>query len=320
MTYEQNWHDVIINGNLNVNQLNSMNSNSPVTRGMERNRDNAPVEVSDFTRFVSSFDIQIDQYRFLDDDNTPVTLLIAEPVPDNVLNGHNNATRQEEQSVNGYTLTQGISYMDLHAREPRQQSESRKIEVDARPGEEGQYLSQLWLKGKDHDTVTFFSEIYTTLQHEPDRKYLIGLVSEDVGIKSGIDGNMFAISDIVLGSTGHNKREIRNKKIGLLSGHKISKKDNLQVYIEAYNFDVKKDGSVYQIQYSLEPASRRTRQAQGSPVSLVWQSNTMSPMDFQFFEVELENIPPGDYRLTLTLSETQSGRTAKGTAPVEITR
>jgi len=312
MEYERRWNQAIFHSGANARMLGDLLSPKMAAHDMQMIRARAPQSQSIYERNLITYPLMHRQYRFLDDGTGPVTFVFMHPSPR--LHQLTDMLDQEAGiNVAGYLLRQGFHLYTDGERTDRHidehVSEIREIESAT-----GAFYTSAVFPVADSDTrIQLFSELYLrpgSAFAEIMSRSLVGVsrewIASDVPIRD--DGSL-VISDLVLGSTGKQPVRIRSAEMGVLSGYEINVEDDLQVYFEVYNLKPADNGEHrYSITYKLIQEGRRWLffRRRTPEVSLAWEASSLSPRDYQFFEVDLSHADSGNYTLEIIVTDNRT--------------
>ncbi len=129
------------------------------------------------------------------------------------------------------------------------------------------------------------------------------------------------VSDLVLGIEVPPELEDEALPFPLVPTDRIWRGDVLRVYMEVYRLRGAEDGSYpYALDFRLEAwnptadAPRRER----TPVSVSYEIEGREAREAQSFDLGVGHLPPGPYRLTVTVTDRVSGQAVVRSAPVTI--
>ena len=330
--YDRAWHNAIRRDRINSGHLRNSISRQRARLATEKVYDTAPTDTSVYERQLQNYELDLKEYRFLDDEGNPELFYIITSDP------------REFYDEYGYMINnQGERFnerdYDMHIK----QGVSHFGEDNTRLGVNMYQLPKIYQsdKGENHDPFTShsialadneesyaiaFSELYFGEQGDedyPDSWSLIGMEKNNARPIPTLDyekGDL-VLSDIVLGSPGRDTVAVRDEHIGILeNGYKLEEGEDLQVYFEGYYFEESDSDYIpYEVEYRIESSGRSWWPfSSSSEQSLTWEAGTDSWRDKQYFEVEPADVDPGKYELHITVTETDSGREASRSVEFEI--
>lgn len=308
MEYERRWNQAIFHSGANARMLGDLLSPQMAAHDMQQIRNRAPQSQSIYERNLIAYPLFHRKFRFLDEESGPVTFVFMHPSP----RLHQLTDMLDDQAgihVAGYLLRQGFHLYSGGERVARHIEEHRTEIREIETASGAFYTSTAFALTESGSRIQLFSELYI----RPGSAFSQILSTSLVGvsrewIEAGepiVDDGSLVISDLVMGSTGKQPVRIRSAEMGVLSGHDIPVRDDLQVYFEIYNLKPDEDGEHrYRITYRLKPERRRWFfRRRSREVSLSWEASARSPRDSQFFEVELSHAESGKYTLEISVMD-----------------
>lgn len=330
--YDRAWREAIGGTRINAGYLRNNISRRKAEEATERVYNAAPEDVSSYQRQLQNYNMDVLEYRFLDEEGSPELLYVVASSPQKLIGDYGfNIDDPGESSRGGaydIHLLQGISHFDHDYARLGKNMDHLKQEYQSVQGETGDtYTSHsIALSEKPDNYAVAFSELYYSVEgneENPDAWSLLGMnINETERIPTlDFESGELTLSDLVLGSTARDRISVRGQEIGVLeNGRMITEGDNLQVYFEAYYFDVAgPDYSRYEVEYRVESSGRSWWPFSSSTEqSHTWEAVADGWYDFQFFEVEAIDRGPGRYELHIEITETETGRKASRSIEFEV--
>lgn len=328
--YDRAWSEALRGGQINASFLRNTISRQRARDATESIYNAAPGDVSTYERRLHNYDLNVLEYRFLNEDGSPEHIYIVTSSPQHLIDDYGFIMGDQGQEISGQDyemyLRQGISHYD----HDYSWQNKNLIEADEHPpgGEvtDSNTSHTIVMDDSLDNHAVVFSELYYTVQgneNNPDTWSLIGVATDETDRRPALDyeSGELILSDIVLGHPDKEKVGLRDQEIGILvNGNRITEGENFQVYFEAYHFeDSGGENSTYEVEYRITssgkswwPFSSSTEQ------SLAWGAATRDWYDYQFFEVEPLERDPGTYELHIEVTEKDTGRQAARSVEFEV--
>ena len=330
--YDRAWRESIGGGRINAGYLRNNISRQKAEEATERIYNAAPGDASSFERQLQNYEMDVLEYRFLDEEGDPEHLYIVASSPHKLVEEYGFQFNHQGQRVRGdevdIHMLQGIAYYDYNYAILGKNMDHLQQNYKSSDKKSGNsYTSHsIALTDNPESYAVVFSELYYTVEGNEDNPAawsLLGVNKNDTKRIPALEfqpGELI-LSDLVLGSTPRHKIDVRGNDIGILEkGNKITKGDNLQVFFETYHFDVSGPGfSHYEVEYRVESTGRSWWPFSSSDVqSHAWEAAAGDWADYQFFEVEAIDRGAGTYELHIEITEKETGRQASRSIEFEV--
>ncbi len=326
MEYERRWNQVIFQSNQDGQWLGDLLSPNRAANDMRRMQDRAPESVSDIERNVMQYPIYHREYRFIDAEEGPVSLLLMNPSPE-IVAVTDMLHEQLRDGATGYQLKQGFNIYKDDERVERNTSSVNRGPDEITVADASVYTAET-VRSSDEDVeIEVFSELYVRPGRGPGQlqsNALIGMNRKWTRMQEPLtDNGNLLMSDLVPGSTGRFSVPVRSVEMGVLSGKSVPLSESIQIYFEVYNLQKDEQSGEYRysITYQLEPQRRRSWipwRRSSHEVSLSWDAASYHPKDYQFFDVDLTHASSGDHILRIQLEDLASGQTSEREIEIEL--
>lgn len=309
--YDQNWQRYL-NGSLNFSSLKMLNSSSRAERELEQNQEQAPDESSTLKRRLGYIEQSYKLFRFLNEQNEPVSKIIVFSSPheklisnDATIFGHLKPSYNTRHSARIFDAAGMEIFSDTKILALKKDTETVKASLLEVPAiKPDQY--------KKPATLLLSSEISRIPnkknQNEQSGRIIIASSVEKAPGVPALNGDAGAleVSDIIWGyasqETNHNVEEL---SFTIPQGIEIPQGQNIKMYFEAYHLSNDPgSGHTYQIDYYIHRKKRRKLIDTGIKLTLNFTSQYSTSKET--LEVKTSDLEPGKYIITCQFRDTDS--------------
>lgn len=301
--YDQNWLKYL-KGDMNFSSLKTLNSSWQAERELREIQQEAPETRSDIESRLKLVDQDYKIYRFLNDENNPVTKILVFGTPhDKILD--NDALIFQHQYPD-YELDHALRIFD----ESGSQIYADKAGIPLYEENNSERLQAIMLEvptfGNNYQpnryTLMLSSEISriptaTNDRETPDR-VIIAAQNEKLTQMKSLEQSpdSLEISDIIWGYKSEQKNHnIEELDFAIPIDSKISANRNLMIYFETYHLKENNKGlHNYRVEYSIHRKKRRRLQDTGIKITLNFSSATSESKEQ--IEIKTADLEPGKYR------------------------
>lgn len=301
--YDENWLKYL-KGDMNFSSLKTLNSSWRAERELREIQEAAPETRSAIKDYLNLVDQDYNIYRFLNDENNPVTKILVFGTPHDKVLDKDALIFQHQYPV--YELDHALRIFDesgtqmyadktgipLHEEGDSVRSQGIMLEV---PAFGNNYQPNPY-------TVMLSSEISRIPVNKSDRndpdRVIIAAKNERITQIESLDQNpdSLEVSDIIWGyNSGHKNHNIEELDFAIPSDSKISAGRNLMIYFETYHLKENSTGlHNYRVEYSIHRKKRRKLQDTGIKITLNFSSATSESKEQ--IEIQTADLESGKYR------------------------
>lgn len=292
-----------------------------------RERKKAPESISTYEKEFPAIPVRDFQYRFLDEQNRPLSVIFLESQPRQVFL-EDLAVNEEilfpgdtttaEDGFSWYELTHGLYISDEDGEILSQTRQESELILDFEEDQPSSSVFTVPYVDGGHKLL-LFAELHN--RHPDSRPRMetpfppelrgLGKLESELPEPLSTDPDKLEMGDLILGW------QMRDDARGdalfpfvVANSREIPENEELAVHLEIYNLRMADDGFTdFQIDYAILPV-RRMEWLRGreEEFSLTISQETTTSRFVENLEIETRELPPGSYRLQMKTTDNISGQ------------
>ncbi len=292
----------------------SMDSTDPV-------KASAPSDKSNFDKSVSEVDLVVEPFRFLGDKQKPMLALVTFSYPKIKSKYINISSKQISLD---YSTTHTIILLDKN-------KEEIKRLTDAVPTGYDNISTFILPHVTNQNEYRLYAEVFNIESNELElvkqgqsekSPEIIGVGNKDIpGTQPlSISTDKLELSDLIIGVNSPDESETERLPFPVIPSRKIWSSDVLKIYLEIYHLYFAQDGIAhFTIDFKVSKLKDQTGDRKES-ISLSFDFDSPNSTSRESFGVDISNLTPGQFELSVLVTDTVSMQQKQRQAIFEIVR